>query len=175
MCNNKKIKCVIILLLRIFLLIMIGFWMLTIFGFSAADGEESQSVSDVITKFVVEQIYGGYKSMPQIEQKEIWNQISFVVRKIGHFGEYAILSVLISCYLLTYEKVRNQKKYLLGGMIVCTLYAISDETHQFFVAGRSSKIMDVGIDITGALCGMIFVLIIGFIVKSIAGKIQAQR
>ena len=45
-----------IYIVRIVLLILIGFWMGTIFGFSAENGESSQSLSDKITVKVVKYI-----------------------------------------------------------------------------------------------------------------------
>jgi hypothetical protein len=38
---------------------------------------------------------------------------------------------------------------------LCILYAITDEIHQSFVPGRSSRVLDVGIDALGALLGLL--------------------
>ena len=51
-----------IYIVRIVLLILIGFWMGTIFGFSAENGESSQSLSDKITVKVVKYIEPEYYS-----------------------------------------------------------------------------------------------------------------
>ena len=40
-------------------------------------------------------------------------------------------------------------------LIFCLLYAISDEFHQTFVAGRSGQITDVLIDLSGSLAGIL--------------------
>ena len=39
-------------------------------------------------------------------------------------------------------------------------YAASDELHQFFVEERSARILDVGIDTVGAVCGIMLVLLV---------------
>lgn len=173
MTNNKwQIKHVKIVVCRILLLLFILFWMLMIFGFSSADGEASQSTSDVITQKIVEYIYNDYKDREPNEQQEIWNQVSFIVRKTGHFGEYGILAVLISCFLITFQGVRANIRKVFWGMSVCVLYAVSDEMHQGFVAGRSPKIMDVCIDSAGAFCGIVFVIIVWFLFEKLQTKIR---
>lgn len=145
-------------ILRIVLVAGIIFWMTVIFGFSAAEGEMSQSTSDMITEIIVENIYADYDSMPIEKQKEIWENISFAVRKTGHFGEYGILAVLVSGLLLTFDRVVKNKKWLLFAVAFCAVYAITDEIHQGFVAGRSPKFMDVCIDTAGAACGTAFIV-----------------
>jgi VanZ family protein len=42
---------------------------------------------------------------------------------------------------------------------MCTLYAISDEYHQSFVAGRQARILDVCIDSSGALLSTLIYII----------------
>ncbi|MFQ3596796.1 MAG: VanZ family protein [Chloroherpetonaceae bacterium] len=46
---------------------------------------------------------------------------------------------------------------LLCGVLIATLYAISDETHQFFTPNRSSEIWDLNADVLGiALAALVF-------------------
>jgi VanZ family protein len=45
------------------------------------------------------------------------------------------------------------KRYMLWSVAVATLYAISDEWHQSFLASRNAQAVDVLIDAIGALCG----------------------
>ena len=141
----------IIIAARGILVAAIIFWMMTIFGFSAAEGDVSQSTSDIITGEVIEHFVEEYEEMPIPQQEILWNKISFVVRKIGHFGEYSILAVLILMLMLTFEKVRHNYRWLIIDCIICFLYAVTDEFHQSFVAGRSARIMDVFIDTSGSL------------------------
>lgn len=157
--NHNKINIV-----RIILVIAILFWMYIIFGFSAADAEESQSTSDKITEVIVETMYDGFYDRPQDVQEELWNQVSFVVRKTGHFGEYAILAMLITAFLLTFDLFRENTGYTLLAVLFCAIYAVTDEVHQGFVDGRSPKVMDVCIDTAGAfVSAMICILLWRFI------------
>ena len=150
----------IIIAARVILIAAIIVWMMTIFGFSADEAEVSQSKSDIITEKVIEAIVKYYDDMTLEKQKDVWDAVSFYVRKTGHFGEYGILSVLIFLFLITFESVRNRHLWLLSDVAVCVVYAITDEVHQGFVDGRSPKIMDVIIDTSGAFVGLMFAFII---------------
>lgn len=44
---------------------------------------------------------------------------------------------------------------LLCGMLIVTLYAISDETHQFFTPNRSSEIWDLNADMFGIVLAVL--------------------
>lgn len=155
--------------MRVVLMALIIFWMTVIFGFSAEDGEQSQSLSDKITIKVIEIIEPDYDGLSTAEQTVLFDKVSFAVRKTGHFGEYGILGVLIGCFLITFEKIRQYRKGKLLVLVIstgiCMLYAITDEFHQGFVDGRSPKVMDVFIDTAGGLAGCIFLIFIWLIIS----------
>lgn len=71
--------------------------------------------------------------------------LSFIIRKTAHFTEYFILG------LLTYNMTYNYKKKTYLSIIICVLYAISDELHQSLVPGRSCQILDILIDSSGSI------------------------
>lgn len=169
-----KLKLITKYILRIILVIATIFWMTVIFGFSAADGEESRSTSDRITAIIIENFYEEYDNMTPESQERLWGYISFIVRKTGHFGEYAILAVLVSLFLMTYEHVRSHRGYLFMAVVFCAVYAATDEVHQGFVAGRSPKITDVCIDSAGALCGTVFVCILSDVAERL-GKLGSRQ
>lgn len=55
--------------------------------------------------------------------------------------------------LFNQYKIQNKKK-IIYSVLLCMLYAITDEIHQHFVPGRSCELRDVLIDTTGALLGI---------------------
>jgi VanZ family protein len=67
-----------------------------------------------------------------------------VLRKIAHAAEYAVLGALLQRALS-----RPGLAFTLG-----TLYAISDEVHQSFVAGRQGSPLDVALDAAGVAVGV---------------------
>lgn len=149
-------------ILRIVLIALIVGWMFMIFDFSADDGVESQTLSDKITIKVVHIIKPSYDSMPKTEQKALFNKVSFIVRKIGHFGEYGILGLLVTGLLLTFEKIRaiKLKWIVLISTLWCTVYAVTDEVHQIFVNGRTAKVGDVFVDMFGGFLAAVILVAI---------------
>jgi VanZ family protein len=68
-----------------------------------------------------------------------------VLRKGAHVTEYAILGLLLL------RAIGRELPALLVGVA----YAITDEVHQHFVSGRHSSPIDVAIDATGVLIGVL--------------------
>ncbi len=73
----------------------------------------------------------------------------FILRKIAHILEYAILTFLLFRALVK-EKISFVKTLILA-VIIAFLYSISDEYHQTFVQGRQGSFKDIGIDSVGIL------------------------
>ena len=71
-----------------------------------------------------------------------------ILRKGAHVTEYAILGLL-----LMRAVGREAPAFLLG-----VGYAITDELHQHFVRGRHASPVDVAIDSTGVLLGILVFL-----------------
>jgi len=73
------------------------------------------------------------------------------VRKLAHFTEYLILSVLL------YRALRGGRRWNMraAGLAVAFagVYAMSDELHQWFVPGRTAAASDCLIDVSGAVAG----------------------
>ena len=46
------------------------------------------------------------------------------------------------------------KRTFIFAIILCILYSISDEVHQYFVPGRSGEVLDVAIDTIGSCLGI---------------------
>lgn len=75
----------------------------------------------------------------------------FIIRKIAHVTEYAVLSLLVSRSLdVTHQSHITQRIICVG---VTSLYALSDEVHQSFVPSRGATYIDVLWDTLGATLG----------------------
>ncbi len=125
-------------------------WMLFIFNMSSRVSEDSDEISLTITNEVVKVIE---KVSPntQIDVEEF----NHIIRKNAHFWGYLLLGML-AFQALRLNGVSGTKLYLYS-FLFCVLYAISDEIHQNFVAGRGPQVLDVIIDSSGATIGiMIF-------------------
>ena len=65
----------------------------------------------------------------------------FAAKKVAHVTEYAVLFALI---------FRAAGKNFKSAFILTILYAVTDEIHQSFVPGRTSTVIDFGLDVSGA-------------------------
>ena len=67
-----------------------------------------------------------------------------VLRKLAHAAEYAILAALLT-------RALSPRAAWLGAVA----FSVTDEFHQAFVPGRAARPLDVAIDATGALVGLL--------------------
>jgi VanZ family protein len=72
----------------------------------------------------------------------------FIVKKIVHMAEYAILTTLMYRSLLGSGVKKNQA--LMIAFVFAILYGLSDEFHQSFTPGREPRLRDTGFDTIGA-------------------------
>ena len=71
----------------------------------------------------------------------------FILRKIAHITEYAVLTFLLIRALSEHQLSNNQ--VLIWSMSLAILYALSDEYHQTFILLRQGATRDVLIDSIG--------------------------
>lgn len=134
--------------IKLFLVIIC---MLIIFMLSSDNSVVSTKKSDSIIINTVEFFKGD-----SLSKKQKDNYIEYFVlpvRKGAHFTIYFILGFLV--INLLYEFDLNTRKKIVFSIIMCFLYACSDEIHQLFVNGRSGQIMDVFIDTMGSSVSII--------------------
>ncbi|MBR4865137.1 MAG: VanZ family protein [Clostridia bacterium] len=137
---------------RIFATVLTVGWMAVIFLFSAQTGEISGNTSGGIVDWVLRMVYPDYETFSvekQLAMAEIWH---LFIRKAAHFTEYAVLGLLTANTFQTYPIGPGYKWSIPG--LVCVLYAISDEIHQYFVPDRACRFWDVCIDTAGAIMGI---------------------
>jgi VanZ family protein len=91
---------------------------------------------------------------PQISVSTIAN-VHFALRKLGHLTEYGVLAALLWRALRNGTNLRARMSTLFVGVwVVCAIFAMGDEFHQSFVASRTMSLLDVIIDISGAVAGL---------------------
>ena len=126
-------------------------WMSVIYWFSAQNGEQSGNLSEGLLSWILSWFHISIHT-------ELGSILHTVLRKLAHFSEYLILAVLIANVCAQWGM--KGRKMVWIAVCASALYAGLDEWHQSFVGGRTPKLMDVGIDSLGALCGAL--LYVGF-------------
>ena len=127
--------------------------MIVIFMFSNVDSYHSNSTSKGAINKVVDKVDEGAvnvgikdKPLNTLEKQNIVNEINLPVRKIIHFTEYLI------------------------SILICIIYAFTDEYHQTFINGRTGQLLDVLIDSSGVIVGSIIYYIGSKIFKKVSKK-----
>ena len=124
-------------------------WMVVIFMLS----HQSASISSGQSGVFVEQLH---YIAPSVDQQ----LLTFLVRKGAHIFAYFVLGILTFNALWRVDLSKFKFNYPVGlSVIVCALYAVSDEFHQLFVSGRSGEIRDIMIDSCAAMIGVFIISI----------------
>ena len=127
-------------------------WCVVIFMFSANNADESNKQSNAVFNTVIEFVNPVYDSLDTTAQAEYKDTATFIIRKLAHFSEYALLGILA---FINFSKVKK-----LGYRGLSCIYASSDEIHQLFVPGRAGQVRDVLIDTSGAVAGILLAILI---------------
>ena len=133
---------------KLFPWILVILWMALIFYLSHQPATSSSDLSSGITQMIMNIIE---KLVPSGSfDFELFHH---VIRKNAHFFAYLILGFLVANAVWGY-------KSMAVAILICVLYAMSDEFHQTFIPGRAGQVMDVFIDSAGAIVGVLFYQII---------------
>lgn len=127
-----------------------AFLVIFIFSNSLANGDQSSGLSGQVTA-VINGLLSGL-GLPQLTEH--------MVRKLAHFGEFALLGLAatwcLRCYLAHY--LHHLSLPLLFGLLTAGI----DETMQLFSPGRCGSVVDMWIDFSGVCTGLLAaVLLIG--------------
>ena len=137
-------------IIRILLYIAVIFWMITIFSLSNMKRDNSEATSKGLLYKIV-----SITTNDKDRINETVEKYNIVIRKCAHITEYLILSLLVYLALIYSDVDKN--KSMIFTLIICILYAISDEIHQLFVPGRGGQIKDVFIDSIGIIISIFFI------------------
>ncbi|HHV18994.1 MAG TPA: VanZ family protein [Thermoanaerobacterales bacterium] len=128
-------------------------WMFLIFVLSAQPAPRSNGLSQKVTEVIIEKV--GLLVPLDIKTStttDLIKRFNHIVRKCAHVSEYFVLGALVMNAMKTSKVLKF--KALIFSVLICILYAISDELHQLFVPGRGAQVMDVLIDSAGAIAGI---------------------
>ena len=145
--------------------IAVVLWMTVIFLFSAQTGNQSGNTSGEVVRWFIGLFYRNFGDLPPAEQTRILEIVHLLIRKGAHFTEYAVLAMLAA------NAIRNRIPGRWWFPIAfSSLYAVTDEIHQYFVPERACRFLDVCIDTAGAAFGTALFLLLIVIKNRISPK-----
>ena len=142
-----------------------------IFFFSAQEANDSGRASEGFTYTLIK-FFDFNDEITDEAAMDFAIAVNGIVRKIAHFGIYAVLGFFIALLLNAYRRIYWHT--VIYSALSSLLYSCTDELHQYFVPGRSAQLSDIVIDTLGALCGAVFAIIIIVLVKKHCEKHTAK-
>jgi VanZ family protein len=79
----------------------------------------------------------------------------FLVRKLGHFLEYALLGVLAARAFKKSPQATTRNRWFIICAVLVIVYALLDEYHQSFVPSRTASIYDSLVDMAGGMTSLL--------------------
>lgn len=90
-------------------------------------------------------LFSSQSSLPGFEE----SPIDFIFKKTAHIFVYLILYLLLKRAAEITVNKKSTKVQLFLPILLCLVYATSDELHQSLVPGRYATLRDVGYDMFG--------------------------
>ena len=133
--------------------IVVILWVVLIFAFSAQTIEQSADLSSQVTGIIIKTVSWVMPIDTDVRTiNKMVQQFHNVVRKSAHAGLYFVLGILVINNII--QKETKGLKVYVYALLFCIAYAVTDEVHQTFVAGRNGQVSDIIIDTTGAIVGI---------------------
>lgn len=126
--------------------LLVIIWMSLIFWFSHQSATVSSGMSSGLLYQLLNILNNLFSDIPI--NLDILHTL---IRKTAHFTIYFILGILV--YRMLDAEEKRYRHHALISILVCALYAVSDEIHQLFINGRSGELGDVLIDTVGSAIG----------------------
>ncbi len=126
-------------------------WMFLVFGASTSLGRPENT-----SRFIRPLLHFFFPKMTE----RTFAKVHYTIRKSAHFAEYGMLGLLVWRWLY-YEPLAAacRSRIYATALLICALYAASDEFHQLFVPGRQAAVHDVLLDTSGAAFGLLLLWI----------------
>lgn len=155
-------------------------WACFIFIMSNMDTNESNNKSKKVINEVIEKssettsdLNITNKQLSERKKKKVINELNHPLRKVAHATEYLILTILL-IHAITRSGISGKRVFLYA-LLICFIYACSDEYHQTFVNGRTGQFTDSLIDTAGGVIGCFLVMVVKYLKNRIIRmKVKAE-
>jgi VanZ family protein len=146
------------------------------------ESNQSAAISENISKGIVK---GGIdaaigitkEKISEIDLSNLIVNVNNIARGYMHWIIFLILGLLLlNALMQTRKSFKNKLTVILISFSICLIYAISDETHQLFVPGRTFQLTDLLMDSSGSIVGIgVFWLINYFKARGKHGSLKTAR
>jgi VanZ family protein len=100
-------------------------------------------------------------SIPSLKSGVSNLSAEIIIRKSAHIIEFAVLAFLFWRIFYFGEGLDRRRAYWVA-FIASAVFAVSDEVHQRFINERSGRIIDVIVDVGGAVFSLLLIDIVYF-------------
>jgi VanZ family protein len=91
--------------------------------------------------------------LPQASPESLMS-LHLLTRKLGHWGEYFVLAMLLYRAFRAEETRGWQARWAFRTLALVFLYALADESHQALIPSRQASVQDSLLDLCGGICAM---------------------
>ena len=151
--------------------------MIVIFAFSSQPYELTMKTSNTIVEPIKNAVVDIRGKTFETEKEEksytrtLKAKLDKIVRKTAHIVLFAVLAVCV--YIWLKSMGLDDADAIVLTLVICGMYAGSDEWHQSFVKGRTSQFIDVCVDEFGAVLSAVLLRLCHMIVKHSAQNKKA--
>ena len=136
---------------------VLKYWLPVLFMIGAMYYASTDVFSGDNTRNVIERIVLWFK--PHTREHTLL-KINYVVRKLAHFTEYAILAALLFRAFRADSAWRWRWRWAAYSLALALGWALLDEFHQTFTHTRGGSIYDSMLDTSGALCMLVVIALV---------------
>ncbi len=127
---------------RLWRYVPLGLWILFI-SFASTSEFSAVNTSTVLRPLVL-------WFVPSLNESQLAT-VHFLLRKLGHFTEYAVLAYLARRAFISSSHEFLRRYWFQAAVLLIVVYALLDEFHQSFVPTRTASIYDSAIDAAGGI------------------------
>lgn len=142
---------------------MVVFWLLFIFAMSHLNATKSWLLTGRVMVALEKPIVNDRVDTQNMSETEAITYYSksetvmHLLRKAAHIFEFMCLAISLSYALSGNFEIPKSLRF---AFYLSFIYACFDEAHQLLIPGRTSNILDVGIDSIGILLGIILIKVV---------------
>ena len=136
---------------------VLKYWLPVLFMIGAMYYASTDVFSGDNTRNVIERIVLWLK--PHTREHTLM-KINYIVRKLAHFTEYALLAALLFRAFRADSVLRWRWRWALYSFAMAFSWALLDELHQTFTHTRGGSIYDSLLDTSGALVMLVVIALI---------------